>query len=213
MSSDALCCPIHAVISVTFALTFNTFFFFAEAYIFTGMTPLSLTCYAYTFQLGKTFVILISFSSIKETSQTKLKLVSSSLLYLPCLRFLYFLQTWKLHLMCVWLLHIALFTSVVLKLTLEVFPIWFCLPFWEVSICGYSLLPKLKPSKYSLIHLLFNTTLECYPKLSGKYMHMKHTDFSLLPDWKWEQKKSVEHKYSLLLPGFRLIILHYTMFS
>lgn len=46
------------------------------------------------------------------------------------------------------------------------------------------LLSVAQPSKYSLIHLLFNTTLECYPKLSGKYMHMKHTDFSLLPDWK-----------------------------
>lgn len=96
--------------------------------------------------------------------------------------------------MCLWLLHIALFTSVVLKLTLEAFSIWFSLPFEEVSICGYSVLPKLKPSKYSLIHLLFNTTLEHCPELSGKYKHLEHTYLSIPPDQKHQKKLSVEYK-------------------
>lgn len=39
------------------------------------MVPTSLACYSYTLQLGKTFVISISFSFVKEISQTKLKLV------------------------------------------------------------------------------------------------------------------------------------------
>lgn len=106
------------------------------------------------------------------------------LLYLPCFQFLWSLQTWKLYFMCLWLLHVALFTAVVLILTLEAFPIWFSLPFWEVSICKHSVLPRPKPSKYSLIHLLFNTTLESCSILSGNYKHREHTDFSLLPEQK-----------------------------
>ena len=51
------------------------------------MALFSLTCFSYTFQLGKTFVISISFGSIKETNQTKLKLVSSSLTICPASSF------------------------------------------------------------------------------------------------------------------------------
>lgn len=161
-------------ISVNFAFTTTQyFFFFPEVYAFIEMAPFSLTCYFYTFQLGKKFVISISFSFLKKSSQTKLKLVSSSFpICLPPVFILF--ANLETHFMCLWLLHKAFFTTVVLKLTLEPFPIWFSLPIWEVSICGYSVL--LKSSKHALIHL-FNTTLECCPRLSWKYKHLEQTDF------------------------------------
>lgn len=99
----------------------------------------------------------------------------------------------------------------VLKLTLEAFPIWFSPPFWEVSICKYSVLPRPKASKYSLIHLLFNTTLESCPKLGSISIESIH--ISLFYQTRNNSKKmSEEYKHSPLLPGFRLIPYH-TMFS
>lgn len=79
-------CPLVArlmlLISVSFAFTtpqyLFLFSFLLRLMYLMGCCLFFLTCYSYTFQLGKTCVISISFSSIKETSHTKLKLVSSS---------------------------------------------------------------------------------------------------------------------------------------
>lgn len=161
-------------ISVNFAFTTTQYFFFFSwgLCIYWDGTFFSDLLLLH-FQLGKKFVISISFSFLKKSSQTKLKLVSSSFpICLPPVFILF--ANLETHFMCLWLLHKAFFTTVVLKLTLEPFPIWFSLPIWEVSICGYSVL--LKSSKHALIHL-FNTTLECCPRLSWKYKHLEQTDF------------------------------------
>lgn len=80
------CCLINAAYFCVLCVYYTPILFFSfwlRLMYLTGCCLFFLTCYSYTFQLGKTCVISISFSSIKETSHIKLKLVSSSVPICP----------------------------------------------------------------------------------------------------------------------------------
>lgn len=166
VSPDGLCL-LNLWASFCNLCTLPRGFSLAEESVFIGMVPTSLACYSYT-STGKNICHLhfLQFCKGNKPTQTETGLFSP--LRLRRLQFLYYLQTWKVHFMDLWFLHIALFTTMVLRLTLEEFFIWFFLPFWEVSICGLFVFPKIKLSKYSLIHLLSSATLEYCPMYSGQ---------------------------------------------
>lgn len=68
VSSGALTCLMPDSHFCDLCIEFH-YFPCAEAYIFIEMVPISLPCYSYTFQLGKTFVISISFSSVRKQAK------------------------------------------------------------------------------------------------------------------------------------------------
>lgn len=107
---------------VTFPCLWNLFIFnfFAKAYVFAETASFSLTCYSYT---RKNICHPHFLECYKGNKPNQIETGLFFLSNLLCLQFLYYLQTWKLHFMCLWLSHIALLTCVVLKLTLKAFPI------------------------------------------------------------------------------------------